>query len=132
MPPQHTPFGSEYVAWRETKSDVYCKQDDSSLLNLLRWNDISMANSLQWWTPLPHGFGAVMDVRSGSQWIIIATATEPCDDDMFEYPTYYLPSFRRSQAENNLALEVEAILLTQGMRMFVSKSIMYHTTNARV
>ena len=125
-PPQQTSFGSEYLTWRETKSDVYCKQEDPLLLNLLRWNDISTAHSIQWWTPIPYGFGAFWDVRSGSQLVVIAgavrTSSVMFDSLFFENPQYYLPGFQRSKVDNGrFTMHPEAILLTPGMRMCVAR-----------
>jgi hypothetical protein len=74
LPLQQTNFGSEYLTWCETKSRVYCKGEDASLIKLLRWNDISTTHSVQWWTPILHGFGAFINVRAGSLLVMVAAS----------------------------------------------------------
>lgn len=121
LPPQQTNFGSEYLTWRETKSHVYCKGEDASLIKLLRWNDISTTHSVQWWTPIPHGFGAFIDVRAGSLLVMVA-ASPHTHKSLFHpvylsLPAFYMPKFHRTIVPHALDVEPEAILLTEGMRM---------------
>jgi len=66
-------FSSDHVAWRDTLLDFYCNQDDSTKQSLLRWTDVATKGSIQFWHIPPAGFGVFFDIRSGQQWIIIAT-----------------------------------------------------------
>jgi hypothetical protein len=132
--PEYTPYGSEFVAWRETKSRVYCKQEDPSLIKLLAWNDISTKHATQWWTVTPHGFGLSYDVREGSQWIVIATPPQGSVGDAakhlhyFAHPRFFIPSFQRMGTFQR-PIATEAILLSDGMRMYVYNSSTYGTTD---
>ena len=126
IPPQQTSFGSEYVSWRETKTQAYCRQEDPSLLNLLRWNDVSMAHSLQWFTPTPHGFGLFFDIRSGSQWIVIAAPSHSIpsfDPSFFGLPSYFINQFGPEAIDGYPVMEPEAMLVTEGMRMSVNNTM---------
>jgi hypothetical protein len=133
-PTHQTTFGTEYVAWRESKSRVYCKQEDPSLINSLRWNDISITHSIQWWTHIPHGFGAFIDIRTGSQLVVIPTPDKSnglFDRLQFSNPGFYLPRFERATPHHRFATQPEAILLTAGMRLWVLKSHCYRFANRR-
>ena len=138
--PSRTRFGSEFVAWRETKSLAYCSQEDPSLIKLLAWNDIATQHSTQWWTLTPHGFGLSMDVRSGCQWIVIATPPQNSGQDAvkllhyFAHPHLFIPSFhgiQLGQCEVPIdVIDVEAMLISEGMQMCVYNSIKCCTTES--
>lgn len=126
--PAHTPFGSEFVSWRETKSRAYCKEEDPFLIKRLAWNDVATQHSTQWWTRTPHGFGVTFDVREGSQWIVVATPPQDSDlglleEDYLYYfadPRLFIPSPPRVElGRSDWPIDAEAMLLTQGMRMYV-------------
>ncbi|KIM38064.1 hypothetical protein M413DRAFT_13028 [Hebeloma cylindrosporum] len=123
--PSHTAFSSDFVSWRETKSRVYCKEEDPSLIKVLRWNDIATTFSAQWWTLIPYGFGAFFDVRAGSIWIVIAGAPQGSSSNYFAQPGHFLPSFDRTKVINNLPIEPEAIVLTEGMRIILPPNSIY-------
>ena len=115
--PSQTPFGSEFVAWRETKSRVYCKEEDPSLIKALLWYDIATEHSAQWWTLTPHGLGICIDVHAGSQWVVISTPPNNIEtsDHYFAQPKTFLPTFRRTRWRNNVGNNLEAVHLTEGM-----------------
>ena len=119
--PSQTPFGSEFVAWRETKLRVYCQEEDISLIKSLLWYDIATEHSAQWWTLTPYGLGVCFDVRAGSQWVVIATPPNDIEtsDHYFAQPKAFLPTFRRTNQHPNVDTNLEAVHLTQGMRMYV-------------
>ena len=132
--PEYTSFGSEFLAWHEMKSCAYCKQEDPSLIKLLAWNDISTQHATQWWTVTPHGFGLSYDVREGSQWIVIATPPQDSVGDgmkhlhYFTHPRFFIPSFQR-MGNFQRPIATEAILLSEGMRMYVYNFSTYRTTD---
>lgn len=133
-PPGYTPFGSEFVAWRETKSRVHCKQEDPSLIKLLAWNDITTQHATQWWSMTPHGFGLAYDVREGCQWIVIGTPPQNSNPSLtdvdslhyFAQPNFWVPSFPRMH-HTGFPMDTEAMLLNEGMRMYVFNSSNYRT-----
>lgn len=134
--PGYTSFGSEFVAWRETKSRAYCKHEDPSLIKLLAWNDIATAHATQWWTQTPHGFGLYFDVRQGCQWVVIATPPQDSAVDRretlnyFADPDFFIPPFQ-PMGEFNRPIATEAILVSEGMRMYVYNFSKYHTTDCQ-
>ena len=65
------PFSSDHVAWHKTASNPYCVYD-SLEESSLRWTDVSTMNAVQPWKIAPVGFGIFLDIRSGSQLVIIA------------------------------------------------------------
>ena len=133
--PSQTPFGSEFVAWRETKARVYCKEEDPSLLKKLLWYDITTKNSVQWWTLNPHGFGMYIDVCAGSQLLVIGTPPQDRQresDQYFAQPRTFLPNFRRMRIRNNLNNDFEAIHLTEGMRMYVYSFTKYCSAKSSI
>jgi len=112
------PFTTDYLAWRETRSLTYCKEEAYSTINALRWNDYDNADAIQQWTLVPHGFGLYMDIRAGSKWIIIGGPSNfPFDPDHFATSDLFVPEFVSTKMMNQLFVHPEAILLTQGMRM---------------
>lgn len=115
---EQLPFASEYLAWRETRSLAYCKEEEYSTIAMMRWNDYENANALQQWTLVPHGFGLYMEIRAGSKWIIIGSPADfPFDSRHYAPSTVFLPDFVEERKLNELIMHPEAILLTQGMRM---------------
>jgi hypothetical protein len=80
------PFSSDHAAWQETLSDPYCNQDDIAKQSSLRWTKASTRNAIQFWRLAPAGFEFFFDIRSGQQWVIIATPNHrehECDADYF-------------------------------------------------
>jgi hypothetical protein len=115
---EQLPFTTDYLAWRETRSLAYCKEEDYSTIGSLRWNDYDNADAIQQWTLIPHGFGLYLDVRAGSKWIIVSSPADfPFDPDHFATSDVFLPEFVSIRRLNELFVHPEAILLTQGMRM---------------
>jgi len=112
------PFMTEHLAVRETRSLTHCKEEDNSMIGILRWNDFSTVDAVQWWRLVPHGFGAFFDVLAGSQWIIIAApACSPLDPDFFATSDLYINELTETETPNPEYIRPEAILLTAGMRM---------------
>ena len=126
----HFPFTTEYLAWRETRSLAYCKEEDDFPMRLLRWNDFSNTDAMQWWRMVPHGFGMYFDVHEGSQWIAIAAPRPPTidpncspfDPDLLATPEIFLPDFVPTEPLNRELIHPEAMLLTVGTRMSVCLS----------
>lgn len=115
---EQLPFATEYLAWRETRSLTYCKEEDYSTIAMMRWNDYENADAVQNWTLVPHGFGLYLEIRGGSKWIIIGSPAEfPFDPEKFSSSELYLPDFVENRKINESFIHPEAILLTQGMRM---------------
>jgi hypothetical protein len=111
------PFTTEYLAWRETRSLTYCKEEDNSMIGLLRWNDFSNADAVQSWRLVPHGFGAFFDVHAGSQWMAVsAPLCSPFDPSTLATPDIFSPEFSPDCLNDEL-IYPEAILLTEGTRM---------------
>jgi hypothetical protein len=115
---QQFPFTTDYLAWRETRSLPYCKEEEYSSIGALRWNDYDNADALQKWTLIPHGLGLYMQIRAGSKWIIVASpAALPFNVDLFGNTDLFLPDFLETGTLNDLFVHPEAILLTEGMGM---------------
>jgi len=126
---QKLPFATDYLAWRETQSFVYCKDENISIISLLRWNDFSNADAIQWWRLVPFGFGIFFDVRAGSKWIAIAgPASSPFDPDLLATPNLFIPDEEQGRVTDpvirhpegvydSTITHPEGILLTAGMRM---------------
>jgi hypothetical protein len=117
--PEAFPFSSEQVAWRETALDPYCSYD-SLEKSSIRWTDVSTVNAVQVWRIAPAGFGTFIDIRSGSQLVIIATVEDGNDDGVKDFFTrwdrYLLDS---AQLDSDLFSEnsFEAIRLDAGNRL---------------
>ena len=111
-------FTTDYLAWHETQSLAYCKEEEYSSIVALRWNDYDNANAIQQWTLVPHGFGLYLQIRSGSKWIIIGS---PADflfaPEHFSSADIFLPEFVAMQKMNRIFIHPEVILLRQGMQM---------------
>ena len=115
---EQLPFTTDYLAWRETQSLAYCKEEEYSTIGALRWNDYDNANAIQQWTLVPHGFGLYLEIRAGSKWIIISSPAEfPFDPEHFATSDLFLPEFVATQKMNQLFIHPEAILLMQGVQM---------------
>ena len=122
------PFTTEHLAWCETRSLTYCKEDDNSLIGLLRWNNFSNTDAMQWWTMVPHGFGIYFDIHAGSQWFAIAAShtspddrdATPFDPDLLATPDIFPCDFVPTAALDRELIHPEAILVREGTRMFVS------------
>jgi len=111
-------FSSDHVAWRDTLLDFYCNQDDSTKQSLLRWTDVATKGSIQFWRIPPAGFGVFFDIRSGQQWIIIATPNYMDEDGIqkknsFSRWDHYI-EFNSMEPGNNI---LEAIRLEPGNRL---------------
>ena len=112
------PFATEHLVLQETRSLTHCKEEDNSMIGLLRWNDFSTVDAVQWWRLVPHGFGVFFDVLAGSQWIIIAApASLPLHPNFFATSDLYINIFMETEAINPTLIRPEAILLTAGMQM---------------
>ena len=112
------PFTTDYLAWRETPSLPYCKEEEYSAIGALRWNEYENADAIQKWTLVPHGLGLYLEIRAGSKWIIVCSPTDfPFDPDHFATSDLYLPEFLSTRMMNELFVHPEAILLTAGMAM---------------
>ena len=111
-------FTTDYLAWRETQSRPYCKQEEYSSITALRWNDYENANAIQKWTLVPHGFGLYLDVRAGSKWVIVGSpAVLPFGPDDFATADMFALESWETSMINDVYIRPEAILLTEGMRM---------------
>jgi hypothetical protein len=115
---EQLPFTTDYLAWRETRSLAYCKEEEYSTIGALGWNDYENANAIQQWTLVPHGFGLHLEIRAGSKWIIIGSPAQlPFDPEHFATSDMFLPEFVMTQKTNQLFIHPEAILLREGMQM---------------
>lgn len=113
-------FSSDHAAWRETLSDPFCDQDDSTKQSLLRWTEASTANATRFWRLVPAGFGAFFDIRSGVQWMIIATCDRRERDvevDHFTRWDRYLQDFDQMDPDFIIDTPLEAIRLEPGNRL---------------
>ena len=113
------PFSSDHIAWRETASNPYCVYD-SSEESSLRWIDVSTVNGVQPWKIAPVGFGIFLDIRCGSQLVIIAMAMCSNDKESKGYFTRwgrYLQGFDQLDAEIFSGNAFEAIQLQSGNRL---------------
>jgi hypothetical protein len=113
-------FSSDHVAWRETLYDPFCDEDDSTKLSLLRWTEASTVNSVRFWRVVPAGFGAFFDIRSGRQWVIIASPDRRDVDvevDRFTRWDRYLQDFSYESPDFNIETPLEAIRLEPGNRL---------------
>ena len=110
------PFSSDHVAWCETASNPYCIYDSLEELSL-RWTDVSTVNAVQPWKIAPAGFGKFLDIRSGSQLVIIAMAMCLNDKESKGYFTRwgrYLQGFDQLDAEIFSGNAFKAIRLQSG------------------
>lgn len=115
---QQFSFTTNYLAWRETRSLPYCKEEKYSSIDDLRWNDYDNADALQKWTLVPHGLGLYMQIRAGSKWIIVGGPADfPFQLNSFANMDLFLPEFVNSGSLNERFVHPEAILLTEGMGM---------------
>ena len=115
---QQLPFTTDYLAWRETRSLPYCKEEEYSTIGALRWNDYDNADAIQKWTLVPHGLGLYLEIRAGSKWIIVWSPAEfPFNPDHFATWDLFLPEFLSTRRVNQLFVHPEAILLREGMGM---------------
>ena len=88
------PFTTDILAWRETPSLPYCKEEEYSAIGALRWNEYENADAIQKWTLVPHGLGLFLEIRAGSKWIIVCSPADfPFDPDHFATSDLYLPEF---------------------------------------
>jgi hypothetical protein len=113
-------FSSDHIAWRDTRRDAYCHREATNQLSL-RWSDISMTNTIQFWKLVPAGYGAFLDIRSGMQWVIIATPFPPDNDrttpDSSTQWHRYLYDFNPMDPETLPDCNLEAIRLEHGTRL---------------
>jgi hypothetical protein len=113
------PFSSEHAAWRETAFEPYCVYESVEEPSL-RWTDVSTANAVQFWRIAPAGFGIYVDIRSGSQLIIIATAEYADNEggkDLFTQYGRYLQSQDQSDPALFSMNKLEAVRLEAGNRL---------------
>jgi hypothetical protein len=111
-------FTTDYLAWRETRSQTYCREEQYSSIGALRWNDYDNANAIQQWSLVPHGFGLYLQIHAGSKWIIIGSPADfPFEPEHFSFTEIFLPEFVETQQTNQIYIHLEAILLRQGMQM---------------
>ena len=115
-----SPFSSDHWAWRETLSEPYCDHDDPRELLSLRWTEVSTANAMQFWKIAPAGFGIFFDIRSGEQWVIIATPDKLNEDeevDRFTRWDRYIKDFDTMKPTFCIETGMEAIRLEPGNRL---------------
>jgi hypothetical protein len=113
-------FSSDHAAWRDTLTEPYCVADDVSKQSLLRWTNVSTSNATQFWKITPAGFGTFLDIRSGQQWIIIATPYRGDDEDYVDFFTHwdrYLENFNPMHPTFSRKNGIEAIRLEPGNRL---------------
>lgn len=114
-------FSSDHTAWRETMSEPYCDQDDLAKLSSLRWTEAFTSDAVQFWKLPPSGFGMFLDIRSGAQWVIIASpevknALET-DVDCFSRWDRYLQDFDPTDPKFCIETAIEAVRLEPGNRL---------------
>lgn len=109
-------FSSDHAAWRDTPQKV----DDMAKRSLLRWTDVSLENSVQFWRITPAGFGSFFDIRSGHLWLIVASPRPVEEDGIPEYFSRwdrYLQDFNRLKPTFSIETPLEAIRLEPGNRL---------------
>lgn len=115
-----TEFSSDHAAWRGTMSDPSSVMDDMSHRSRLRWTDVSMKNSVQFWRMVPAGFGAFFDIRCGQLWIIVANPeldAPRVDREYFTRWDRYTEGFNRLLPTFSIGTRLEAIRLEPGIRL---------------
>lgn len=113
-------FSSDHAAWRETLSEPFCDQDDNAEQSLLRWTEASTAHATRFWRLVPAGFGAYFDIRSGRQWVIIATRDKSEHDlkvDNFTRWDRYLQDFNPMDPDFAIDTPLQAVRLEPGNRL---------------
>ncbi|KAF8800472.1 hypothetical protein BYT27DRAFT_7026457, partial [Phlegmacium glaucopus] len=121
-------FSSDHVAWWDTLSEPYCVQDETTKQSLLRWTELSTTNAIQFWRVVPAGFGAFFNIRSGRQWIIIATPNLMDKDghvDFFTRWNRYLQEFNQMDPVFCIENGLEAIRLEPGNHLILRPNTPY-------
>ena len=124
---ESTLFSTDYAAWLDMLEDRGSTHEDTSKESALRWTDVLTTNTVQFWRIAPAGFGAYFNVRSGQQWVIMATNT-PYDGhnedneratsaDPFSHWGRYLDEFNRFSPDFSIGTRVESIQLEAGDRL---------------
>jgi hypothetical protein len=65
-------FSSDVYAWNETEGEPYCKETEHVPTGDIRWGRASTMGAFTGWTLIPDGFGAVLDIKAGSEWLVVA------------------------------------------------------------
>jgi hypothetical protein len=73
-------FASDVYAWNETEGEPYCKETEHVPTADIRWGRASMTGAFMTWTLLPEGFGAVLDIKAGSEWLVVARSPSIHED----------------------------------------------------
>ena len=71
-PVEISKYSSDMYAWNETKGEPYCKETEPVPTGDIRWGRVSLNGAFTGWTLIPKGFGAVIEVKTGEEWLIVA------------------------------------------------------------
>lgn len=77
IPMSQAPIGethhsSNLFAWHETEGKPYCKDDEVIPTSSIRWGRVSLKGGFEGWQFSPDGYGAVLKVKKGMEWVIVA------------------------------------------------------------
>jgi hypothetical protein len=113
-------YASDVYAWNETEDEPYCKEDQPVPTRDIRWGRAALEGAFAPWQLIPEGFGAVLEVKTGAEWLIVARPPSVNDDEYepvtgyFSRLSIFLADF---QSRSSNKWHVEAILLTVGSRV---------------
>lgn len=78
-------------------------------MTILHWHDLATEHALQGWKLVPHGFGAVLEVSTGKQWVFVVNVGSDASN--------FLPDFESMLATNRAEIPMEAIILHEGIKL---------------
>lgn len=118
-------YSSDSFAWDETEGWPFCKITEPVPVSNIRWARISLKCAFQGWRISPDGFGTALEVKSGSEWVIIARpAGQNYPNKPGSHPDFndmgllhlFLKNFN-SSVPNEHNWDMEAVVLAAGSRL---------------
>jgi hypothetical protein len=121
-PVEISTYSSDVYAWNETEGERYCKESEHVPTADIRWGRASLMGAFTGWRIIPEGFGSVIEIKTGNEWLIVARPTSVDQDtyvpitDYFAKITLFLDDFH-PQHPNSHRWHLEAIYLEARSRM---------------
>jgi hypothetical protein len=112
------PFSTDSAAWRATKGEIGCAQDEVPPLADIRWGIAATTGALSWLHLDSNGFGTYIDTKAGLKWWIVLRRKG--DEHRFESISevgYFFDGEYREDEPNEEKWDLEAVLLPPRTRL---------------
>jgi len=116
-----TLHSSNLFAWHETEGKPYCKDDEVIPTSSIRWGRVVLKGGFEGWQFSPDGYGIVLKVQRGMEWVIVARpigSDQPPDFRDFASRNLFVSKFQiNGPSLDNSCWILEAVLLRENTQL---------------